>query len=143
MSKFINTIDLLGDQAVMDALLRGTLEEFRDNTVKEIAGNAFTENKKLAYLNLPNVVRIGDGAFGNCSSLKTLILSSETMCTIGAWPIEGTPLKNGTGYVYVPRALIDSYKTATSWSTIANQFRALEDYTVDGTVTGELDESKI
>ena len=34
-------------------------------------------------------------------------------------------------------------KTASIWSTYASQIRALEDYTVDGTVTGELDPSKI
>lgn len=47
------------------------------------------------------------------------------------------------GYIYVPRALIEDYKVATNWSTFAEQFRVLEDYTVDGTITGELDESKI
>jgi hypothetical protein len=31
----------------------------------------------------------------------------------------------------------------TNWTTFSAQFRALEDYTVDGTTTGELDESKI
>lgn len=40
-------------------------------------------------------------------------------------------------------ALVDSYKAATNWSTYATQFRALEDYTVDGTITGELDSTKI
>jgi hypothetical protein len=49
----------------------------------------------------------------------------------------------GTGYIYVPTALIEEYKSATNWSTYATQFRALEDYTVDGTFTGELDETKI
>ena len=34
-------------------------------------------------------------------------------------------------------------QAATNWSTYAAQFRALEDYTVDGTTTGELDETKI
>ena len=54
-----------------------------------------------------------------------------------------TPIASGTGYIYVPRALVDSYKAASKWSTYANQFRALEDYTVDGTTTGALDETKI
>lgn len=40
-------------------------------------------------------------------------------------------------------ALVDSYKAATNWSTYADQIRALEDYTVDGTTTGALDETKI
>lgn len=55
----------------------------------------------------------------------------------------GTPIANGTGYIYVPSALIEQYKVAENWSTYASQFRALEDYTVDGTITGELDETKI
>lgn len=32
------------------------------------------------------------------------------------------------GYIYVPAALIDEYKTATNWATFADQFRAIEDY---------------
>ena len=47
------------------------------------------------------------------------------------------------GYIYVPATLLDSYKTATNWSTYADKFRVLEDYTVDGTTTGELDMTKI
>ena len=54
-----------------------------------------------------------------------------------------TPITFGTGYIYAPRALVDSYKAATNWSTYADQICALEDYTVDGTTTGALDETKI
>ena len=43
--------------------------------------------------------------------------------------------------VYVARSLISSYQSATNWSTRYSNgyvsFKALEDYTVDGTVTGE------
>jgi hypothetical protein len=46
-------------------------------------------------------------------------------------------------YIYVPSTLVDSYKTASNWSSVASRFRALEDYTVDGTTTGELDPNKI
>ena len=53
------------------------------------------------------------------------------------------PIASGAGYIYVPAALVDSYKVATNWSTYAAQFRALEDYTVDGTTMGELDPNKI
>ena len=55
----------------------------------------------------------------------------------------GTKIASGTGYIYVPASLSASYKTAGNWTAFSNQFRALEDYTVDGTVTGDLDESKI
>jgi hypothetical protein len=42
--------------------------------------------------------------------------------------VNNTPIGKGTGYVYVPSALIETYKTATNWSTFAAQFRAIEDY---------------
>ena len=87
---------------------------------------------------------IGGGAFQECINLKSLILRSETQAELSSTnAFNSTPIDTGTGYIYVPSALVDSYKSATNWSVYANQFRALEDYTVDGTTTGELDESKI
>ena len=73
-----------------------------------------------------------------------MIIRSETICTLSNKnAFSGSSVASGTGYIYVPKDLVESYKTATNWSTYATQFRALEDYTVDGTITGELDESKI
>ena len=37
-------------------------------------------------------------------------------------------IAKGTGYIYVPYALLEQYKVATNWATYANQFRAIEDY---------------
>lgn len=94
--------------------------------------------------------------FRNCKSLVSIILRRETMnglsatsafdgCSHILGTVDATYNPNGLkdGYIYVPRALIEDYKVATNWVTFADQFRALEDYTVDGTTTGELDESKI
>jgi hypothetical protein len=77
--------------------------------------------------------------------MDTLILRNETgVCTlVSTSALESTRIASGSGYIYVPSALIEEYKTATNWSTFAAQFRALEDYTVDGTVTGKLDKNKI
>lgn len=47
------------------------------------------------------------------------------------------------GYIYVPRDMIETLSGATNWSTIATQLRALEDYTLDGTTTGDLDLAKM
>lgn len=46
-------------------------------------------------------------------------------------------------YIYVQSELVSSYQTASNWSTHSTQFRALEDYTVDGTIDGELDPIKV
>jgi len=75
-----------------------------------------------------------------------LILRNEsTIVTLSSSEVFDTSdgIGAGIGYIYVPAALIEEYKSATNWSTYATQFRALEDYTVDGTITGELDETKI
>lgn len=128
--------------------------------VKTIQGNAFNTCSLLTKLDFPSVTSILASAFVNCYSLKTLILRSETLCSLGAssafnncYHYRGTA--NATynpdglfdGYVYVPSTLVESYQTATNWSSLyanhQNMFRALEDYTVDGTITGELDMSKI
>ena len=42
--------------------------------------------------------------------------------------LSNTKIAAGTGYIYVPRALVDKYKAATNWSVYADQFRAIEDY---------------
>lgn len=88
---------------------------------------------------------IYSNAFAYCRALTALILRNSTdVCALSnTKAFTSTPIASGTGYIYVPTSLLDSYKTANNWSTYANQFRALENYTVDGTVTGELDESKI
>ena len=45
-------------------------------------------------------------------------------------------------YIYIPRNQISLLEQSTYWSPYASQFRALEDYTVDGTITGEFDDAK-
>ena len=110
----------------------------------------------LEIIDLPNVTTLGNYVFVSCLMLKAVILRSTTLCTLSGsssfnscYHILGTtnstynPNGDKDGYIYVPKALIEDYKVATNWVTFASQFRALEDYTVDGTITGELDESKI
>lgn len=76
------------------------------------------------------ITTIGAYAFNGCSALTTLILrnpdSVVTLTNTNA--LSGTPIASGTGYIYVPSVLVDSYKAATNWSTYAERFRAIEDY---------------
>lgn len=84
------------------------------------------------------------GAFSGCTNLKTLVLrydGSDEGLLMADTALAGTPIENGSGYIYVPSKCIDGYKENNP--AIANQFRILEDYTVDGTINGELDETKI
>lgn len=87
---------------------------------------------------------IGYGAFNYCNKLKILALRSEKVWSLSdSSCFQGTLIESGTGFIYVPKGHVDEYKTATNWTVYADQFRALEDYTVDGTITGELDSTKI
>ena len=98
----------------------------------------------LETADFPSATKINAYGFYSAKKMSVCILRSETMATLAnVNAFTSTPVASGTGYIYVPRALVDTYKAATNWSTYADQFRALEDYTVDGTITGELDESKI
>ncbi|MBQ8357094.1 MAG: leucine-rich repeat domain-containing protein [Clostridia bacterium] len=96
----------------------------------------------LAVLDLPSVERIAASVFTNASKLTALILRYDGICTLAS-AMSKTPIADGTGYVYVPSVYVEAYQAATNWSTHAAQFRALEAYTVDGTVTGELDTTRI
>ena len=99
----------------------------------------------LEYVDMPSLTAIGGHGLYWCSSLRTLILrNTEAVCSLAATTgINADAVASGEFYIYVPAALYDSYVSGTNWTEFADLFRKLEDYTVDGTTTGELDETKI
>lgn len=124
--------------------------------VGTIFSNCFSGCYWLKVLDLPSLTNIsGTYSIANCHSLTALILRGDSLCSLAntnclsgyhfSGKVSATYNPEGLkdGYIYVPSALIEQYKVATNWVTFADQFRALEDYTVDGTTTGELDESKV
>lgn len=150
---------------VPNATLIGT-EAFRDCSaltsvdfplVTSIGTSSFYNCRSLISVRVGDVKSIPTQTFYSCNNLKRLIIlttgSVPTLSNKNAFNgcvflhgvVDGTYNPEGLkdGYIYVPRSMVDSYKSATNWSTFADQIRALEDYTVDGTTTGELDESKI
>ena len=151
MSDFVSTVDSIGDEALINSIIDRSITEIQDNYTKTIGKYAFQGCEALTTVNFPAATSIGNNAFQNCSALTTadfpaatsigsstfrgcsklttVILRSGTMATLGnTQAFSGTPIESGTGYIYVPAALVDAYKAATNWSTYANQFRAIEDY---------------
>lgn len=73
---------------------------------------------------------IAASAFPYCAELDTLILRrSDAICTLANKnAFTDTPIEDGTGYIYVPAALVDSYKSNSTWANFTDQIRAIEDY---------------
>jgi len=151
MSDFVNTVDSVGDEALTNSIIDRSITEIRDNCVTRIGDSAFyscsalttadfpaatiIENSafrycsKLTTANFPAATSIGDYAFQYCSKLNTLILRSGTMAKLyDTNAFSNTPISSGTGYIYVPAALVDSYKADSKWSTYADKIRAIEEY---------------
>ena len=151
MAEFINTVDVLGDDVVADSLINRSVSEFKDDSVAKVGkyafcncqqltsielpaattilSNAFQNCTKLARVDLPMATEIKSGAFSTCSKLNTIILRNNDICAMEYTSVmKNTPIASGTGYVYVPAALVDSYKAASNWSNYPNQIRAIEDY---------------
>ena len=75
------------------------------------------------------ITRIAQKTFSASSNFETLILATPTFVTLAnVNAFDSTLIANGTGYIYVPKALIEQYKVATNWINFSEQFRAIEDY---------------
>ena len=67
--------------------------------------------------------------FYNMTNLKAVIIRGDNVSQLNNGNhFTGSSIANGTGYIYVPAVLVDQYKAATNWVTIADQIRAIEDY---------------
>ena len=98
--------------------------------VGQLKNKAFQNCKSLTFVDSGSATSITTNVFYNDAALETLILRKAdavtTLTNVNSF--DGTPIASGTGYIYVPSALVDSYKAASNWSTFAAQIRAIEDY---------------
>jgi len=96
--------------------------------LKSISTRTFMNCSNLEKFDAP-LTSVTDYIWYNSPKLETLILRGPTVCDLGASnSLLGTKIAAGTGYIYVPAALVNDYKAATNWSVFAAQFRAIEDY---------------
>ncbi len=142
------------DDAVVSSIIDGTITVLNsDASIVRDSAMAYCANLTTATLPLVrNIQRYGfrnctslhtvdvgeDGsdtvinftanAFNGASALSTLIIRSNTVATLQATSVFTTcPITNGNGFIYVPDTLVESYKTATNWSTYANQIKGLSE----------------
>ena len=124
-------------------------------SLTEMTGqNNFNSCQQLEWADLGSVDKIKAYTFLHCSALVYIFLRKSDGVTVndGAQCFGNTPFVGGgtaglTGTAFVPSALISTYQAATNWATLYSGgtcvFKALEDYTLDGTTTGEINWAKI
>lgn len=145
-----NTVETVGDAALAESIIDRSITELHDDITMSIAAQKFRGCSGLTNIIFPNVSSVGNGAFWQCTALKqadfaacvsfaqnvfygcsaleVLILRcTDAVCSLTG-NLSGTKIASGTGYIYVPAALLDSYKADSAWSAYAAQIRAIEDY---------------
>jgi len=63
-----------------------------------------------------DVTEIGAYAFFN-NKLSSLTLRADQVVTLGESALDGTPIADGTGTVYVPSDLVSAYEADSNWSS--------------------------
>ena len=127
----LNSVELASATSIGRSAFRYCymLEDVRLPVAETIDSYALGYCNVLTRVDLPAATSLASQVFYKDASLNTLILRSETVCTLANTnALTDTLIAEGTGYIYVPAALVDEYKSATNWSTYADQFRAIEDY---------------
>jgi hypothetical protein len=99
-------------------------------SVKTNTAGMFNACKKLRKVNCPKLsgMTIQANMFYNCYQLTTLILGGSELNPLeNVSAFTGTPIANGTGYIYVPDDLVGTYKTATNWAVFADQIKPISE----------------
>ena len=94
--------------------------------VTALPANAFREST-IRTADFGAVTNINRTAFTDCTSFETLIIRTPSVCVISdiSVALRGSKIASGTGYIYVPDNLVDSYKAATNWVALANQIKPI------------------
>jgi len=130
-SMVFDSAETLGYQ-IFGAL--GTWSSVRTAVFKKlqvIGHQSFSNASKIEKLDFWIAASISTYAFRNTDNLTAIIIRTNAVCALPDinTVFAGTAaVAAGTGYIYVPSAVVNDYKAATNWSAIANQIWAIEDY---------------
>ena len=179
---------IYGDDSSLDiarSIVDKSIKSYSDDQLTRVGQGAFGSCSSLASVELPACTSLDNGAFAGCSSLTSLSLPKCK--TLGPWAfstclkltsidlgsiqsfqtqafysdyslttviirttskvatlswtnvfdlcyhfygtVDATYNPDGLkdGYIYVPDTLVDSYKTATNWVTLADQIKPLSE----------------
>jgi len=91
------------------------------NSVTSIGEAAFMYCTGLTSIDIPNsVTSIGDFVFYGCRSLTSVTVNATTPPTLGGSAFDGS-----TCPILVPAQSVETYKSATNWSSLASRIQAI------------------
>lgn len=101
--------------------------------ITKLENNIFRGCSGLTELTIKgNVTVFGQYSLYGCSNLQKLIIPNITkvpsLQSLNAFT--NTPIRNGTGYIYVPDNLIEEIKVATNWNGLASQIKSISELEV-------------
>lgn len=140
-----------GDSALLSIIDRSISGVYANSDITVVGPYAFLRCLNLTGVVFPNATDIQQYAFQDCKSLERIDFSQlqksqsfsfkgdNGLQTIILRNSEVAPTAAGRGfasllaavdamYLYVPSALVDSYKTSSYWGDYVNKIRAIEDY---------------
>lgn len=93
------------------------------NGVTELGESSFSMCSSLPSITLPNsITKIGNYLFSNCTNLSNVIVEAVTPPTIGYNVFSNT---HSSLVIQVPSESVNTYKSATGWSTYADKIQAI------------------
>lgn len=98
--------------------------------VTTIDGNGFYGCTPLNNVEMPKLSSIETRAFRNCSNLTKIIIGTDISgtCTLSNTDaFSNTPIASGSGYIYVSDDKVDTYKSASNWSTYSAQIKSVNE----------------
>ena len=129
----LHTLDLPKLTAAVTYMCEGcdVLKNLNIPNVTAINNYAFRYCASLERVEVGDCSSIGANSFNGASKLTTLIIrrtGTKATALTATTAFYNTPIESGTGYIYVPSDLVDTFKSASNWTTYAAQIRAIEDY---------------
>lgn len=142
--------DSVGSNNYEDAIIsRNISGAYSNDRVTYLGVYAFAGCEYLTSADFSALDGIELYVFTACFNLKSLILrNTEHVCYCSPNGVleslgDDNLITAGNGLIFVPAELLEAYQNHEWWIEVAEQLRAIEDYTVDGTLTGEMDWERI
>lgn len=126
-----NVTDMYQMFRLCQSIMQFDLSNFNTSKVTNMS-QMFMNNNYIEKIDISSFstqsVTDNSAMFQSCNNLTTLIINNQDLFRITNTNIFAyTPIASGTGYVYVPDNMVETYKTATNWSDYSSQIKPISE----------------